>query len=97
MKSIFAPLLLVLTMSLPAMASGPTHADLCGVPTTPYGCNEDICVIQLRTTLGNYYLHADSQSLFTTDSFLSMAKAGGVQCFTGYIIDKTYFAQGFAD
>jgi hypothetical protein len=97
MKSGLALASLVLTYSLSAFAGGPSHYDLCGVPVTPYGCDADVCILELHTSSGNLSLQADSESLITRNSLLNMARVGGVQCFSGYQLDNTYFVEGFAD
>jgi hypothetical protein len=97
MKALFTVAILVLTFVQSARADEVRHFELCGVPTLPYGCNEDVCVTRLKTELGVYELSVDSDSLLRTSDLVAIAKSGGVQCFYGYQIERTFKVERFAD
>ena len=97
MKSLIAIAVLSLSLAQVAMADDLRRVDICGVPTLPYGCDADVCMLKFETNYGEYDLSADSDSLITTRSLIAMARAGGVQCFHGYELGRTFKVVDYAE
>jgi hypothetical protein len=71
--------------------------ELCGAPVLPYGCDVDVCTVELSTTTGKIPLRVDHESLIRDAALVRMAQVGGTQCFEGYFLNHGFTITGFAD